>query len=249
VVSLRRVIVSGGGTGIGHATARRFALAGDEVTIVGRRANVLAAAAAEINVDAGGASVRTLTADLSRPDEVERVAATVATDGPLDVLVNNAGGLGTVTGEGLTAVADDWEGELRGNVLTAVLLTEALDSTLRRPGASIVNVSSIAAVNGGGDSYSAAKAAILGWTIDLAIRLGRDGVRVNAVVPGYVEGTEFFGDRMTGERHDRLVARTVLGRSGVPDDVAGCVYFLASNDAGYVTGHFLHVNGGATVGR
>jgi 3-oxoacyl-[acyl-carrier protein] reductase len=243
------VIVSGGGTGIGRATARRFALAGDEVTIIGRRESVLATAIAEIDADAGGAPIRALAADLSQPDEVERVAATFAADGPVDVLVNNAGGVGSATGEGLAAVAADWEAELRGNVLTAVLLTEALDPALRRPGASIVNVSSIAAVNGGGDSYSGAKAAILGWTIDLAIRLGPDGVRVNAVVPGYIEGTEFFGDRMTEERHTSLVARTVLGRAGDAEDVAGCVYFLASDDAGYVTGHFLHVNGGAILGR
>src|SRR5919197_5386426 len=239
---LRSVIVSGGGTGIGRATARRFARAGDQVTIIGRRQNMLMAAAAEINAEAGAARVEALAADLSQPADVERAAATIAA-GPVDVLVNNAGGVGSTTGEGLDAVAADWEGELRGNVLTAVLLTEALDSGLRRPGAAIVNVSSIAAVNGGGDSYSGAKAAILGWTVDLAIRLGSDGVRVNAVVPGYIEGTEFFGDRMTDERHDRLVARTVLGRAGVPDDVAGCIYFLASADAAYVTGQFLHVNG------
>ena len=245
---MRRVIISGGGTGIGRATARRFARAWDEVTIIGRRQNVLSAAAAEINAETGAARVETLAADLSQPADVERVAATIVAAGPVDVLVNNAGGVGSATGEGLAAVAADWEGELRGNVLTAVLLTESLDSALRRPGASIVNVSSIAAVNGGGDSYSGAKAAILGWTIDLALRLGPD-VRVNAVVPGYVEGTEFFGDRMTEERHQRLVARTVLGRAGVPDDVAGCVFFLASDDAAYVTGQFLHVNGGALLGR
>jgi 3-oxoacyl-[acyl-carrier protein] reductase len=243
------VIVSGGGTGIGRATARRFALAGDRVTIIGRREDVLASAAEEISAEFGHASVSALAADLSQPADVERVARETRANGPVDVLVNNAGGVGSMTGEGLPAVAADWEGELRGNVLTAVLLTEALDGALRRPGASIVNVSSIAAVLGGGDSYSGAKAAILGWTIDLAVRLGPDGIRANAVVPGYVEDTEFFGDRMTAERHDRLVARTVLGRGGLADDVAGCVYFLASDDAAYVTGQFLHVNGGAVFGR
>jgi 3-oxoacyl-[acyl-carrier protein] reductase len=246
---MRRVIVSGGGTGIGRAVARRFALAGDGVTIIGRRENVLAAAAAELNAEGGDGRVRTLSGDLSRPDDVARVAAAIGGNGPVHVVVNNAGGVGSATGEGLAGVAADWEGELRGNVLTAVLLTEALEPQLRRLGASVINVSSIAAVNGGGDSYSGAKAAILGWTIDLAIRLGPDGVRVNAVVPGYIEGTEFFGDRMTEERHERLVARTLLGRAGVPDDVAGCVFFLASDDAAYVTGQFLHVNGGAVLGR
>lgn len=247
---MRRVIVSGGGTGIGHATARRFVRAGDQVTIIGRREDVLRAAAAALDAEPGGAApVRRVVADLSQPDEVEHAAATIAADGPIDVIVNNAGGVGGVAGEGLAAVAADWEGEHRGNVLTAVLLTEALDHALRRPGACIVNVSSIAAVNGGGDSYSGAKAAILGWTIDLASRLGPDSVRANAVVPGYVEGTEFFGDRMTDERHQRLVARTVFGRAGLPDDVAGCIYFLASDDSAYVTGQFLHVNGGALPGR
>ena len=245
----RRVVISGGGTGIGRATARRFALAGDEVTIVGRRKAVLVAAADEIDAEVGRPSLRALVADLSQPDEVERVAEAIAGGGSVDVIVNNAGGVGSTSGEGLAAVAADWEEELRGNVLPAILLTEALAGALRRPGGSIVNVSSIAAVNGGGDSYSGAKAAILGWTIDLAVRLGPDRVRVNAVVPGYVAGTEFFGDRMTEERHDRLVARTLLARAGAPDDVAGCIYFLASEDAAYVTGHFLHVNGGALVGR
>jgi len=188
--------------------------------------------------------------DLSRADEVERIAAEIAAaEQPIDVLVNNAGGVVSVAGESLAATASDWEEQLRANVLTAVLLTEALEPALRRPGASVVNVSSIAAVNGGGDSYSGAKAAILGWTLDLAIRLGSQGIRVNALVPGYVQATEFFGDRMTVERHDRLVARTLLGRAGEPADVAGCAYFLASVDAAYVTGQFLHVNGGAVLGR
>jgi 3-oxoacyl-[acyl-carrier protein] reductase len=246
---LRRVIVSGGGTGIGRATARRFAVAGDHVTILGRREHVLAATAAQINLEVGAERVRIRVADLSQPDDVAQAAAAIAGDGPVDVVVNNAGGVGEATGEGLAAVAADWERELHANVSTAVLLTEALDGALQRPGAAIVNVSSIAAINGGGDSYSGAKAAVLGWTVDLAVRLGADGVRVNAVVPGYIQGTEFFGDRMTGERHDRLVARTLIGRAGRPDDVAGCILFLASDDAGYLTGQFLHVNGGAVCGR
>jgi 3-oxoacyl-[acyl-carrier protein] reductase len=246
---VRRVIVSGGGTGIGRATARRFALAGDRVTIIGRREHVLEAAAAEINGETGGELVSAFVADLSRPDEVERLASEVRRGGTVDVIVNNAGGAGSTDAEGLAGVAADWEDEHRRNVLTAVLLTDALESALRRPGASIVNVSSIAAVRGGGGSYSGAKAAILGWTVDLAARLGPDGIRANAVVPGYVQDTEFFGDRMTQERHDRLVAGTLLGRAGLPEDVAGCVAFLASADAAYVTGQFLHVNGGAVLGR
>ena len=246
----RTVVVSGGGTGIGRAIAGRFALAGDRVTIIGRRENVLTAAAAEINADARETRVRTLAADLSQPYPVELAAAAIAADrDPVDVIVNNAGGIGSATGEGLDAVEADWQGEFRRNVLTAVLLTNALEPLLQRPGACIVNVSSIAALAGGGDSYSGAKAALVGWTLDLAVRLGSEGIRANAVVPGYVEGTEFFGDRMTEERHERRVAQTLLGRAGTPDDVAGCVFFLASADAAYVTGQLLQVNGGALLGR
>lgn len=208
--------------------------------IIGRRENVLIAAAAALNVEA-------LVADLSQPSDVERLAAAVPSD--IDVVVNNAGGAGAATGADLAGVAADWEGELHRNVLPGVLLTEALESRLRRPGASVVNVSSIAALAGGGDSYSGAKAAVLGWTLDLAVRWGERGIRVNAVVPGYIEDTEFFGDRMTDDRRRRLIDRTLLGRAGTPDDVAGCIHFLASDDASYVTGQLLHVNGGALLGR
>jgi 3-oxoacyl-[acyl-carrier protein] reductase len=244
------VIVSGGGTGIGRAIARRFACAGETVTIIGRRESVLVATAAELDAECGKGTVRALAGDLSQPRDVERLTETIVADGrPIDVIVNNAGGVGSLTGEGLAAIAADWEGELRGNVLTAVLITEALEPALRRPGACIVNISSIAALAGGGDSYSGAKAAVLGWTLDLAVRLGPAGVRANAVVPGYLEGTEFFGDRMSSERRQRLIDRTLLGRAGTPDDVAACVFFLASDDASYVTGQLLHVNGGALLGR
>jgi 3-oxoacyl-[acyl-carrier protein] reductase len=246
----RTVVVSGGGTGIGRAVARRFALAGDQVVIVGRRERIIAEAAEALNREANRRSVSAVPADLSRTADVDRLTSFLAqADRPIDVIVNNAGGVGGDSAEGLAAVEDDWQREFRRNVLTAVLLTTALEPTLRRPGASIVNVSSIAAVAGGGDSYSAAKAAIIGWTIDLAIRLGRDGIRVNAVVPGYIADTEFFGDRMTQERHQRLVSRTLLGRPGTPGDVAGAVYFLASEEATYITGQMLHINGGALLGR
>jgi 3-oxoacyl-[acyl-carrier protein] reductase len=225
--------------------ARRFALAGDDVTIVGRRGDVLSKTADELNADAGRTAVHAVRIDLSRVHDVERLGH----EGLIDVLVNNAGGVVQTDGDRLAGVEADWAAQFRANVLTAVLLTTALESRLRRPGATIINVSSIAAVAGGGDSYSAAKAAIIGWTLDLAIRLGGEGIRVNAVVPGYVTDTEFFGERMTAERHRRLVARTLLGRAGTPDDVAGGVFFLASADAGHITGQLLHINGGALIGR
>jgi 3-oxoacyl-[acyl-carrier protein] reductase len=246
----RKIVVSGGGTGIGRAVARRFALAGDDVIIIGRRENVLVAAANGLNEQVDRMAVQAVVGDLSLATDVERIASALEHAGAtIDVLVNNAGGVGTVAGEGLADVEADWEDEFRRNVLTAVLITEALGSRLRRPGGSVINVSSIAALAGGGDSYSGAKAAIIGWTLDLARRFGPEGIRVNAVVPGYIADTEFFGERMSEERHELLVARTLLGRAGEPADVAGAIFFLASDDAAYITGDLLHINGGALLGR
>jgi NAD(P)-dependent dehydrogenase (short-subunit alcohol dehydrogenase family) len=245
----RRVVVSGGGTGIGRAIARSFARDGDRVAIIGRRADVLRAAASELTADASG-RVGAYPADLTRVDDVERLAGELASDlGTIDVLVNNAGGVNRRARDNLTAIRDAWSDDFRSNVLTAVLLTSSLLPHLRRPGGRVVNLSSIAALRGGGGSYSAAKAAVIGWTYDLAAELGPDGITANVVAPGYTTGTEFFGDTMTPERHDRLVAQTLVGREATPEDVAATVRFLASEEAGHVTGQILQPNGGAVLGR
>jgi 3-oxoacyl-[acyl-carrier protein] reductase len=250
---VRTVVVSGAGTGIGRAIAHRFAEAGDRVLLLGRREDRLRAVARELDRSGDGAEPPAvpIVGDVAEPAFVERLARRMDGwgDGRIDVLVNNAGGVVVGPESNLAEIAENWLATYRSNVLTAVTLTEGLAGRLRQPGARIVNLSSIAAYRGGGGAYSAAKAAITGWTFDLAARFGASGVTANVVVPGYIEGTEFFGTRMTPARHDRLVAQTLDGRAGRPEDVAAAVFFLASTEASHLTGQVVHVNGGALFGR
>ncbi|SCE84781.1 3-oxoacyl-[acyl-carrier protein] reductase [Micromonospora purpureochromogenes] len=245
----RLAVVSGGGTGIGRAVAAGLAADGLDVLVVGRRAAVLAAAAERISAECGRAgAVRGVVADLTDPEQANLVVEAVG-ERAVDVLVNNAGGyLGGETGT-LAGVAAHWRANFDANVLTAVLLTEALRPALRRPGGRVILLSSIAAQRGGGGAYSAAKAALHGWAYDLATQLGPEQVTVNVVSPGYVADTEFFGERMTPEGHAKRVAATLVGRAGEPDDVAAAVRYLAGPSAGYVTGQVLGVNGGSVLGR
>jgi 3-oxoacyl-[acyl-carrier protein] reductase len=238
----RQAVVSGGGTGIGAAITRALVEDGYRVVIVGRRAAVLAATAQEI-----GTGVVPVAADLTVPSDVERLVSTV--DGPVDVLVNNAGGLDLTRDDGLAGTADWWRRVYDSNVLTAVLLTEALRDKLSRPGGRVVLLSSVAAQRGRGGPYSAAKAALHGWVYDLARELGPDGITANVIAPGFVEDTEFFGDRVTPEGYAQRVGETLVQRAGRPADIAAAVRYLTGPDSGYVTGQILNVNGGVVFGR
>jgi 3-oxoacyl-[acyl-carrier protein] reductase len=245
----RSVVVTGGGTGIGFAIARAFALAGAAVTITGRRTDVLAEAATRIGA-------RAVAFDASDPHAV--AAALPNLPEQVDVLVNNAGGntdlrrddappTDPTTPDALILLAAQWRDNLDANLLSAVLVTSALTPRLV-DGARVVNFSSIAARNGA-DSYGAAKAAVEAWTASLASDLGPRGITVNVVSPGLVTETEFFVGRLTDDGIARRVAATRNRRAGSPADVAATVEFLASPGAGHITGQVIHVNGGAYLGR
>jgi 3-oxoacyl-[acyl-carrier protein] reductase len=181
---MRRIIVTGGGTGIGRAVASLFAEHGDQVVITGRRPDVLETTAAAL-----GPSVRPLAFDATDPQQIE--AALGHLPAQVDVLVHSAGGntdIGSPEPAGLAGLAAAWRANLDANLLSAVLVTAALRDRLVAGGA-VVNISSIAAHRGAG-SYGAAKAAVEAWNLTLAQDLGTDRITANVIAPGYIEDTE-----------------------------------------------------------
>ncbi|NUT10241.1 MAG: SDR family oxidoreductase [Nonomuraea sp.] len=239
---MREVVVTGGGTGIGYATAEAFASLGDHVTITGRREHVLKEAAARL----GAAYV---PFDAASPVAVDDALGSLPEH--VDVLVNNAGGntnLERGQSGDLTDVAEAWWANINANLMSAVLVTTALAPRMGK-GGRIISIGSIAARGTGSGSYGAAKAAIESWTADLAAELGPKGVTVNVVAPGLVVETEFFRGGLTEEGIRARVDNTRNGRPGTPADVADSVLFLASAGARHVTGQVLHLNGGAYLGR
>jgi 3-oxoacyl-[acyl-carrier protein] reductase len=236
----RQIVVTGGGTGIGYAIAAWFAKNGEQVTITGRRENVLTEAASLLGA-------RAVPFDASDPAAVEGALADLPER--VDVLVNNAGGNPAFShdGGGLAALAELWQANFTANVVSAVLVTTALTPRLA-DNARIVSLGSIGASRGAG-SYGAAKAAIESWTADISRELGPRGITANVVAPGLIENTEFFRGTLTDQRRDALVTHTRNKRAGTLDDVAELVGFLGSPGAGHLTGQVIHLNGGAHLGR
>lgn len=239
------IVVSGAGSGIGRAVARRLARGGRHLTLVGRRPEPLETVRSEI----GSADV--VAADLGTVEGAEAVAGHVETNGRGCVgVVAAAGGFSAGAGGALADVREAWTAGFESNVLTAVLLVEALRGSLERHGGRVVLLSSVAALRGsGGGPYGAVKAALHGWMYDLAQQLGPHGGTANAVAPGFVPDTEFWAGRLTDESRARRAAQNLVRREGTPDEVASLIAWLLGPDGGWVTGQVLSPNGGAVLGR
>ena len=227
-------LVTGASRGIGRAIAEELARAGASV-VVGYRSGK--DEAEELVSSIGG---RAIQADVSDPAEAKRL---VEEAGDIDVLVNNAG----LTRDGLLARMsdDDWRTVIETNLSSVFYTCRAVTRPMmKKRGGSIINISSIVGVHGnwGQTNYGASKAGIIGFTKSLARELGSRNIRANVVAPGYVKTalTEVLPDEATAA----MVQQTPLGRVADPEEIAGAVRFLASDQASFITGEVLLVDGG-----
>ena len=242
----RTVLVTGGSRGIGAAAVRRFAEAGDRVALNYCTHREQAEALAE-ELRQSGYPVETFRADVSDPAAVAAMVGAVEKKfGTVDVLVNNAG----IAGQQLFAdiTPEEWDRFFAVNVKGMYLCARAvLSGFLRKQRGCIVNLSSIWGITGASCEvhYSAAKAAVIGFTKALAKELGPSGVRVNCVAPGVVD-TEMNG-ALTPETLEELREETPLGVIGTPEQIAETIFFLASDKAGFITGQVVSPNGGFCI--
>jgi 3-oxoacyl-[acyl-carrier protein] reductase len=235
-------LVTGASQGIGRDTALALVEAGAKVAVAARNEEKLTALVEEI--EAGGGTSIAVKMDVADAEQVKSGFKQVLEKfGRLDILVNNA----AITRDGLAIrmKADDWEAVLRTNLTGAHLcIQQALSTMMRARAGRIINISSVVAQSGnsGQANYVAAKAGLIGLTKAIAVEIASRNITVNAVAPGFIETpmTDVLPDKVKEE----LKARIPLGRMGSAREVAAAIVFLASDEAGYITGHVLNVNGG-----
>ncbi|MGB6932244.1 MAG: 3-oxoacyl-[acyl-carrier-protein] reductase [Acidobacteriaceae bacterium] len=242
----RVAMVTGASQGIGRACAVALARAGAQVALAARNATKLAEVAAEI--EAAGGKAMAFEMDLASEDSIKAVTkAVVAQYGKLEILVNNGG----ITRDNLMLRMKlaDWNAVLQTNLTGAFLLTQAASSSmLKARWGRIINISSVVGETGqaGQANYAASKAGLIGLTMSLARELASRNITVNAVAPGYISTP--MTDVLNDQQRSAMLTQIPLDRAGTPEDVAAAVVFLASDQASYITGHVLDVNGGMHMG-
>ena len=240
-------IITGGASprGLGKATAKMMAAHGAKIAILDLDAAAAQAAADDIGAGNIGLSCNVV----GKEDCNAAVAQVLAHFGQVDILVNNAGI--TQPLKMMEIEPQNYDAVLDVNLRGTLYMSQALIPHMRgRKAGSIINISSVSAQRGGGifggPHYSAAKAGILGLTKAMARELAPDGVRSNAICPGFI-ATDITGGKLTSDMMDMILAGIPMGRAGTADDVAGCAVFLASDLSAYVTGSEVDVNGGSLI--
>ncbi len=238
----RKALVTGASGGIGEAVARALHARGATVGLHGTREEKLQALAAEL-----GERVVQLPANLSDRGEVKALAARAGEqlDG-VDILVNNAG----ITRDGLFVrmSEDDWDSVIEVNLTAAFLLTRELTHPMmRRRHGRIINVTSVVGVTGnpGQANYCASKAGMIGFSKSLAQEIASRGITVNCIAPGFIRSA--MTDKLNDKRREAIMAAIPTRRMGEAGEIASAAVFLASDEAAYITGQTLHVNGGMAM--
>jgi 3-oxoacyl-[acyl-carrier protein] reductase len=245
-LSGRVAFVTGASQGIGRACASKLATEGATVAVAARNQEKLNDLVSEITSNGGQAAAFAL--DVTDEEQIKTaVRAAIAQFGKIDILVNNAG----ITRDQLVMRMKraDWDAVLQTNLTSAYLCTQQVTSImLKQRWGRIINIASVFGQMGqaGQANYSASKAGLIGLTMAIARELGSRNITCNAVAPGFIETP--MTDVLTEEFKQNAVKQIPLGRVGSPADVAGAVAFLASDEASYITGHVLSVNGGMLMG-
>ena len=245
-LSGRVALVTGASQGIGRTVALRLAKDGATVAVAARNQEKLNELVTEIT--AAGGKAATFALDVSDEDQVKStIKAAIAQFGKIDILVNNAG----ITRDQLVMRMKraDWDAVLQTNLTSAYLCIQAImSSMLKQRWGRIINITSVFGQMGqaGQANYSASKAGLIGLTMAIAREVGSRNITCNAVAPGFIETA--MTAVLSDEFKQTAIKQIPLGRVGSPEDVAGAVAFLASDDASYITGHVLNVNGGMLMG-
>jgi 3-oxoacyl-[acyl-carrier protein] reductase len=241
-MNVRTALVTGASRGIGKACALTLASAGHRIVLASRTVAAMEELANQIRSTGGEAFV--VEVDLASQESIAAGFGRAAKEfGRIDILINNGG----ITKDGLAMrmKAADWDIVLQTNLSGAFYaIQQVMPAMMRERWGRIVNISSVVGEMGnpGQANYVASKAGLIGLTKSLAREIGSRGITVNAVAPGFIETDMTHG--LSAELKQKMLEQTPLGRMGTPDDIASAVKFLVSEEAGFITGHVLDVNGG-----